>query len=114
MRRRDAETIRDLVAMLRKFASDAEVNGSRLRNVQSHARDLRAKLDAAEARIAELEARPAAPSVEVVADALTGVKNGDLSTIDALRQICPMSDAALAYALNAAWDRYDARNRGGA
>ena len=70
MMRRNAETIRELVAMLRATIDECGVWKADAETWRWACEREREELSKARARIAELEARPAAPSLEEVADAL--------------------------------------------
>lgn len=80
MRGKDAETIRDLVEMLREYRDTAAYNRKLADNIL-------AELDAAKARIADLEARPDPPSVEDVAYALAVYLNTQIGAQDMLCSI---------------------------
>ena len=113
MSRRDAETIRELVAMLRlqrerndKLAKKCRQRKFHMRTNDGIIRSLQDKNDAAEARIAELQARPAAPSVEVVADALVAMHDGAIGPADALADVFPDFPMDRTEAIQAAYKRY--------
>ena len=121
MKRRDAETIRELVAMLRlqrerndKLAKKCRQRKFHMRTNDGIIRSLQDKNDAAEARIAELQARPAAPSVEDVADALVGLCQEDLTPSEAAMEVLGIEHHDAAAAMNAAWGRYHASEDDGA